>query len=62
MSGLARSSVSNSSCALWLDKASVGGLASGASRHNAGSRAHALTALVQAERKAGKETAIIVSL
>jgi len=52
---------SNSSCSLWLNRASVGGVASEASRHNTPSRAHALTKLVQSERKAGAEVAIIVS-
>ena len=52
---------SNSSCGLWLNSASVGGLASEATRHNTPSRAHALTKLVQTEKKAGTQVAIIVS-
>lgn len=51
---------SNSACSLWLNKASVGGVASEASRHNTPSRAHSLTKLVQSEKKNGKEVAIIV--
>ena len=52
---------SNSSCGLWLNSASVGGLASEATRHNTPSRAHALIKLVQNEKKAGTQVAIIVS-
>ena len=51
----------NGSCALWLNKASVGGIPSDFSRHNTPSRAHALTKLVQSEKKAGKNVTIIVS-
>ena len=49
------------SCSLWLSAASVAALPTKASRHNTPSQAHALTKLVQSERKKGPETAIIVS-
>ena len=39
----------------------MGGIPSIASRHNTSSRSHALTKLVQSEKKAGEKVAIIVS-
>ena len=50
------------SCSLWLAAASVAALPTRCSRHNTPSQAHALTKLVQSEKKRGPEAAIIVSL
>ena len=49
------------SCSLWLTAASVAALPTNCSRHNTPSQAHALTKLVQGEKKKGSHTAIIVS-
>jgi probable aminopeptidase NPEPL1 len=48
------------SCSLWLTSASVAALPTRFSRHNTPSQAHSLTKLVQAERKKGRQTLIIV--
>ena len=50
------------SCSLWLAAASVAALPTRCSRHNTPSQAHALTKLVQSEKKRGPQVAIIVSL
>ena len=42
-----------SSCSLWLNKATVGGVPIPVSRHNTPSRAHALTKVVQSQAKKG---------
>eukprot|EP00731_Ephydatia_muelleri_P026051 Em0018g151a len=51
---------SNGSCNLWLDKASVAGLSNVVSRHNTPSVAHFLVKMLQAEKKSGEQTAVVV--
>ena len=50
------------SCSLWLAAASVAALPTACSRHNTPSQSHALTKLVQSERKKGSQTTIIVNI
>ena len=52
---------SASSIGLWLNGATLVGIPSVASRHNAPSRAHAICSLLESGKKEGKEVAIIVS-
>ena len=59
VSSLSTNSIS--SCGLWLNLATLGGIPSEVSRHNTPSRAHALTKTVQCEAKIGQNVAIIVS-
>ena len=48
------------SCSLWLNQASVASIPAVASRHNTPSRAHALAAMVEKEKKEGPNVAISV--
>lgn len=53
---------SASSCSLYLNKATIGGVPTTASRHNTPSRSHALYKLVQCAKKNEPVVAIIVSV
>ena len=50
------------SCSLYLNKATLGGVPSVATRHNTPSRSHALYSLVLSSKKKGPVVAIIVSV
>lgn len=50
-----------SSCNLYLNKASIGGVPNEGSRHNSPSRAYNVAKIVEKEAKEGENVAILVS-